>query len=63
VPYVVDSRRACGYADGAMSPDTRFIWSLTATGPFARRWRLRVALALQLVRLRRAALRVAGPHF
>ncbi len=61
-PWVVDSRRACGYADGAMSPDTQFIWSLTTTGPFGRRWRLRLALALHLVRLRRTALWVAGPH-
>jgi hypothetical protein len=45
-----------------MSPDTRLIWTLTATGPFARRWRLRLALGLHLLRLRRAALWVAGPH-
>jgi hypothetical protein len=45
-----------------MDVDTRFIWGFTATGPFGRRWRLRLALGLHLVRLRRAALWVAGPH-
>jgi hypothetical protein len=45
-----------------MHYDTKLIWRPTATGPFRRRWRLRVALVFHVLRMRWVALCVAGPH-
>lgn len=44
----------------AMDADTIFIWNITRSWPWRRRLRMRLALVVYAVGLRRLAVRVAG---